>query len=83
MDSRDLQAYFESLKLVHKGSEDDFELRSSADGKVWAVKAFLDEPGKPTTCLYWGPDAKEFACEMADYDPDEDADADEDDEDDD
>jgi hypothetical protein len=76
----ELQTLFETLKIIRKGSEDDFELRASADEKVWGVRVFADRPSKPTFILYTGPDAKEFACDMADYDlEEEDDDEDEDD----
>ena len=72
----DIQQIYESLKVVRKGSEDDFELRASADEKTWGVKMFSDEPGKPTIVLYAGPDAKESACDLADYDIEDDEDDD-------
>jgi hypothetical protein len=79
----DIQALYETLKVVRKGSEDDFELRASADEKVWGVKMFSDAPSKPTYVLYAGPDARESACDLADYDlEDEDEDEDDDEEDD-
>lgn len=79
---KDIQALFETLKVIRKGGEDDFELRSSADEKLWGVKAFSEEPSKPTYILYAGPDAKELACDVADYDiEDEDDDDGDDDED--
>jgi hypothetical protein len=80
----DVQALYDTLKIVRKGNEDDFELRSSADEKVWGVKAFSDSPSKPTYILYAGPEAKELACDAADYDAeDDDEDNDDDEEDDD
>lgn len=81
----DVQSHYETLKVVRKGSEDDFELRASQDEKVWGVKVFSDSPSKPTYVLYAGPDAKEYACDLADYEIDEeddDSDEDEDDDDD-
>jgi hypothetical protein len=76
----DIQTLFESLKVVRKGSEDDFELRASDDEKLWGVKLFADNPDKPTYALYAGPEAREYACEAADYDvDDEEEDEDEDD----
>jgi len=78
---KEIQSVYESLKLVRKGSEDDFELRCSADEKVWGVKMFSDDPAKATYVLYDGPDARESACDLADYDiEDEDDDDDDDDE---
>ena len=68
----DIQAFFESLKVIRKGSEDDFELRASDDEKVWGVKLFADSPSKPTYAIYAGKDAQEFACDAADYDFDDD-----------
>ena len=79
-DPSDFQTIFETLKLVRKGSEDEYEIRSSADGKLWGVKAFIDDPKKPTYILYAGADAKELAADLADLDLDE---ADEDDDEDD
>jgi len=78
-DKKTIQELFESLKVVRKGTEDDFELRASADEKVWGVRLFDDDPAKPTFTLYAGPDAKELACDAADYDLDEEDDEDEDD----
>ncbi len=82
MDLNSIQQIYESLKVVRKATEDDYELRSSADEKVWGIKVFSDDPKKATLCLYAGPDAKEMACDLADYELDDDGD-DEDDEDDD
>jgi hypothetical protein len=76
----DIQTIYDSLKIVRKGSEDDFELRSSEDEKTWGVRLFGDHPNKFTYVVYSGPEAKEYACDLADYEMD-DAD-DEDDEDD-
>ena len=78
----DPQALYESLKVIRKGSEDDFELRASEDEKVWGVKLFADSPSKPTYALYMGQDAQEFACDAADYDIDDEDDDDDEDEDD-
>jgi hypothetical protein len=80
---KEVVALFETLNLVRKGSEDDFELRSSEDEKVWGVRAFSDSPSKPTYAIFAGPDAKENACDLADYDIDDDDDEDGEDEDDD
>ena len=65
---KDVQALYETLKVVRKGSEDDFELRSSADETLWGVRAFSEDASKPTFILYAGPEAKELACDLADYD---------------
>ncbi len=78
-DKKTIQELFESLHVVRKGTEDDFELRSSADEKVWGVRLFDDDPAKPTFVLYAGPDAKELACDAADYDIDEEEDEDDED----
>ncbi len=77
-DKKSIQEIFESLGVVRKGTEDDFELRSSADEKVWGVKMW-DEPSRPTFIVYAGSDAKELACDAADYDLEEEEDNDEDD----
>ncbi len=69
--TRDVQSLFETLKVIRKGSEDDFELRASADESIWGVRAFDDDPNKPTYILYAGPEAKELACDVADYDIEE------------
>jgi hypothetical protein len=81
VDKRTIQDQFETLTIVQKGTEDDFELRASADEKVWGVRLFDDDPAKPTFVLYAGPSAKELACDAADYDleEEEDDDAEEDD----
>ena len=71
---------FESLKVVRNGTEDDPELRSSDDGKVWGVK-MMDEPSRPTYVLYAGLDAKDLACEAADYEMDDEDDDEEEEED--
>ena len=71
MTTRDVQALYDTLKVIRKGSEDDFELRASEDESVWGVRAFDDNPNKPTYILYAGPDAKELACDVADYDLEE------------
>ena len=80
-DKKSVQDIFEALNIVRKGSEDDFELRSSTDEKVWGVKMW-DEPSRPTFVLYAGTDAKDLASDAADYDQEdeEDEDDDEDDE---
>ena len=66
-DKKSVQDIFESLTVVRKGSEDDAELRSSDDGKVWGVK-MMDEPSRPTYVLYAGTDARDLACDAADFD---------------
>ena len=78
-DKKSIQDIFESLVVIRKGSEDDAELRSSDDGKVWGVK-MMDEPSRPTYVLYAGTDAKELASDAADYDLEDSGDDDEDDE---
>ena len=81
MDPKEIQRLYDSLKLVRKGSEDDYEIRSSADEKVWGVKSFSESPTKPTYVLYAGPEAKELAADLGDLDLEEqDGDEDEDDE---
>ena len=80
-DKKTIEDIFESLKIIQKGSEDYFELRASADEKVWGVK-MTEEDTKPTYLLYAGPDARELACDAADYDL-EDEEEEEDDDDDD
>jgi len=67
-DKKTLQAFFDSLPVVRAGSEDDFELRASADETVWGVRLFDENPNRPTFVLYAGPEAKELACDAADYD---------------
>ena len=69
-DKKVVQAIFESLAVIRKGTEDDFELRASADESVWGVRLFDDNPNRPTFALYAGPDAKELACDSADFDVD-------------
>lgn len=89
-DKKTIQGLFESLKVIRKGTEDDFELRASVDEKVWGVKMWDESPAKATLALYAGPEAKDLACDAADYDAEEDGgtideefdDDDEDDEDD-
>jgi hypothetical protein len=73
-DKKAIQALYESLSLVREGSEDDFELRASTDETVWGVRLFDENSNRPTFVLYAGPDAKELACDSADYDLDEDDD---------
>jgi len=81
---KDVQTLYESLSVIRKGSEDDFELRSSDDEKVWGVRMFDDNPARPTYVVYAGPDARGLACDAADYDlEEEDEDEDDDDDDDD
>jgi len=75
-DKKSIQEMFETLNVVQKGTEDDFELRSSPDEKVWGVRMFDESPSKPTFVLYAGPEAKELACDAADYDLDDDEDDD-------
>ena len=70
----DFQAIFNTLKLIRNGSDDDYEIRSSEDGKLWGVKAFIDDPEKPTYILYAGADAKELAADLADLELEEDDD---------
>jgi len=65
-DKKSVEDIFESLEIVRKGSEDDAELRASEDGKVWGVK-MMDEPSRPTYVLYAGTDARDLACDAADY----------------
>jgi hypothetical protein len=74
---KDVEALYESLKVVRPGSEDDFELRCSADEQIWGVRAFDDNPNKPTYILYAGPEAKDLACDLADYDVEDEDDDDE------
>jgi hypothetical protein len=78
----DVLAIYETLKVKRRGTEDDFEVRCSDDEKVWGVRITGDSPSKPTIALYAGPDAKEYASDLADFDYD-DEDDDEDDGDDD
>src|SRR6266404_7995163 len=66
-DKKSVQDIFETLVVIRKGSEEDPELRASDDEKVWGVK-MSDEPSRPTYVLYAGTDAKELACDAADYD---------------
>jgi hypothetical protein len=81
-DKKSIQALYETLKTIRPGSEDDFELRSSEDEAVWGVRMFDENPARPTIVIYAGPDAKELACDLADYDLEDDEDE-EDEEDDD
>lgn len=69
-DKKTIQELFDGLKVIRKGTEDDFELRTSADETVWGVKLW-DEPNRPTYVLYAGSAAKELACDTADYDLEE------------
>lgn len=78
-DKKTIQELFETLQVVQKGTEDDFELRSSADEKIWGVRMFDEDPAKPTFVIYAGPEAKELACDAADYDLDEEDDDDDED----
>ncbi len=66
-DKKSIQDIFESLTVIRKGTEDDFEVRASTDEKVWGVKMW-DEPSRPTYVLYAGTDAKDLACDAADCD---------------
>lgn len=75
-DKKTLQSLYESLTVVRPGTEDDFELRRSSDETVWGVRLFDDNPSRPTFVLYAGPEAKELACDAADYDLDEEEDDD-------
>jgi len=78
-DKKTIQDIFESLSVIRKGTEDDFELRASADEKVWGVKLW-DDPSRPTFLLYAGTDARDLACDAADYDQEEDEEEDEEEE---
>ena len=69
-DKKSIQDIFESLKIIRKESEDDFEVRASDDEKVWGVKMW-DEPTRPTFVLYAGSDARDLACDAADFDWDD------------
>jgi hypothetical protein len=69
-DKKSIQDIFETLQVIRKGTEDDCELRASTDEKVWGVKIWED-PARPTYVLYSGTDAKELACDAAEYDLDE------------
>gem|GEM_PF-2004140 len=81
-DKKAIQSLFETLAVVRAGTEDDFELRSSADESVWGVRLFDENPNRPTYVLYAGPEAKELACDSADYDLEDEDEADDDDDDD-
>jgi len=78
-DKKTIQDIFESLTIIRKGTEDDFELRASTDEKVWGVKLW-DDPSRPTFLLYAGSEARELACDAADYDLEDDEDDEEEDE---
>jgi hypothetical protein len=79
-DKKSIQDIFETLTIIRKGTEDDCELRASADEKVWGVKVW-DDPARPTYVLYSGSDAKALACDAAEYDlEEEDEEEEEDDE---
>jgi hypothetical protein len=78
-DKKSIQDIFETLTIIRKGSEDDFELRASADEKVWGVKMW-EEPSRPTFILYAGTDAKALACDAADYDQEDEEEEEEEDE---
>jgi hypothetical protein len=80
VDKKAVQSLYESLTIVRKGSEDDFELRASPDETVWGVRLFDENPNRPTFVLYAGPEAKELACDSADFDVDDEEDDDKDDE---
>lgn len=77
-DKKSIQDIFESLQVIRKGSDDNFEVRASTDEKVWGVKMW-DEPSRPTIVLYAGTDAKELACDAADFDLEDDEEDEEDD----
>jgi len=79
LDKKAIQAQYETLKVIRPGSDDDFELRASEDEAVWGVRLIDENPNKPTYVLYAGPDAKELACDLADYDLDDEEDEEEDD----
>ena len=70
-DKKAIQALYETLKVVRPGSEDDFELRSSDDEAVWGVRLFDENPNRPTFVVYAGAEAKELACDLADYESEE------------
>jgi hypothetical protein len=78
-EKKSVQDIFESLTIIRKGSEDDPEVRASDDEKVWGVK-MSDDPSRPTYVLYAGTDAKDLACDAADYDLSDEAEDEEDDE---
>jgi hypothetical protein len=79
-DKKSIQDIFESLTVIRKGSEDEFEVRASSDEKVWGVKMW-DEPNRPTYVLYAGTDARDLACDAADYDLEDEEEEEDDDED--
>ena len=39
---------------------------------MWGVRLFDDSPSKPTFVIYAGADAKDLACDAADYDAEDD-----------
>ena len=78
-EKKTIQALYESLAVVRKGSEDDFELRASSDQSIWGVRLFDENPNRPTWAIYSGPNAKELACDSADFDLEEDDDEEEED----
>ena len=69
-DKKTLQEIFDTLTVIRKGTADDFELRASTDEKVWGIKMWND-PSRPTFVIYAGSDAKELACDAADFDLDD------------
>ena len=46
--------------------------------RVPSVRLIDENPNKPTYVLYAGPDAKELACDLADYDLEDEEDEDDD-----
>jgi hypothetical protein len=52
LDSVDLKVFFETLRLIRKGSADDFELLASYDEKIWGVRIFIDYPAKHTYVIH-------------------------------
>jgi hypothetical protein len=76
---KEAQTLYETLKIIRKATEDDPELRASDDHAVWGVKLIGDNPAKPTYAIYAGPEAKDYACDLADYEVDEDEEEEDDD----
>jgi hypothetical protein len=80
---KEVQALYDSLKVVRRASEDDPEVRRSDDHKIWGVRLAGETASQSTFAVFAGTDAKDYACDLADYEADDDADdEDEDDEDD-
>jgi hypothetical protein len=79
-DKKSIQTLYESLTVIRAGTEDDFELRASSDEAVWGVRLFDENPNRPTFVVYAGPDAKDLACDAADYELEDDEDEEDDDE---